>query len=231
MKKLIENSRYSVDTEGNVYGPKGNKLCFMTNHKGYLSCKVTYDDIQKTKTCTAHRLVAKAFIPNPENKPQVNHIDGDKTNNNVSNLEWVTNAENQRHSTEVLGNFRGEKCHTAILKEHQVLEIMQMLRDGKRNLDIAAAFNVGSHMIKQIRRGKAWTYLTKGEVFQTGIGMSDQQYLLIKQKRLEGLSIKAIMELTELCKSSVCKVTGGKYKRPHLDSLLEDSTTIETTSE
>ena len=49
MRKLIENSRYSVDTEGNVYGPKGNKLCLMTNHKGYLYCKVTYDDIQKTK--------------------------------------------------------------------------------------------------------------------------------------------------------------------------------------
>lgn len=79
------------------------KGCLAAN--GYLVLNLSMHG--KEKTSTIHRIVAKAFIPNPENKVQVNHINGDKTDNRVENLEWVTKSENAIHSLYVLRNTHG----------------------------------------------------------------------------------------------------------------------------
>lgn len=76
---------------------KGRVLKGIKDVKGYLLVNLYKNSIVSTKTI--HRLVAQVFIPNPENKPQVNHIDENKTNNMVSNLEWSTSKENNNHGT------------------------------------------------------------------------------------------------------------------------------------
>lgn len=78
-----------------------------------------------------HRLVAEAFIPNLENKSQVNHIDGNKLNNVVSNLEWVTPSENAIHSHRVLGHKAHNPCLGKFGKDHWNSKIVLQIKDGK----------------------------------------------------------------------------------------------------
>ena len=92
---------YSVDENGVVYGKRGNPIKQFLNKNGYEIVPLYFNGMQKAMQ--VHRLVAMTFIENPDNKPYVNHIDGNKRNNNVSNLEWVTASENIRHAIDVLG--------------------------------------------------------------------------------------------------------------------------------
>ena len=80
---------------GRLDNRKGKQLRPSIDKYGYERVVLTKDGIRKTYS--VHKLVALAFIPNPENKTTINHIDGNKRNNNVSNLEWATEKENQNH--------------------------------------------------------------------------------------------------------------------------------------
>lgn len=84
---------YLIYDDGRVLSKRRNRFMKITKDtKGYNRIKLMIN--KKRGDFKIHRLVAEHYIPNPENKPQVNHINGDKSNNHISNLEWVTNMEN-----------------------------------------------------------------------------------------------------------------------------------------
>lgn len=88
---------YQITSWGRVYSLIANK--FMKTEltdKGYLRVKLRKN--KKAKNHKVHRLVASAFIPNMKNLPQVNHKDGNKQNNSVTNLEWITDSDNKQHA-------------------------------------------------------------------------------------------------------------------------------------
>ena len=101
MNKMIDGYPYYVTEDGRVYSLHSNKWVAISEHNNrktatkYRSVSLHWKG--KQKRALVHRLVAEAFIPNPENLPEVNHKDMDKSNNHVSNLEWCTHAENCQH--------------------------------------------------------------------------------------------------------------------------------------
>lgn len=90
--------KYQVSNWGRVRNKKGEIIKPYLNHKGYEKVSLSNGINSRTNKHRVHRLVAQAFIPNPENYPQVNHKDGNKHNNSVSNLEWCTNLQNAQHA-------------------------------------------------------------------------------------------------------------------------------------
>ena len=102
-----------ITTDGKVFSMKSNKYLALHKHKsGYLvfSTRLT-GRLSPCQLFRVHRLVAEVYLDNPENKPHVNHIDGNKLNNNLSNLEWVTAQENAVHAYKI-GLATGKKMYT-----------------------------------------------------------------------------------------------------------------------
>lgn len=106
-----------------------------------------------------HRIVASEFLENKINKPQVNHIDGNKSNNNCSNLEFVTRLENMRHAVDNRLMPHGEKSHQHKLSCADVIKIRKLKKySGSTQRIIASIFRVSEVTISNICRNKTWKY-------------------------------------------------------------------------
>lgn len=120
---------------------------------------VTFKDGGKSYMQLPHRLVALAFIPNPQNLRTVNHKDGNKLNNVVENLEWMTHSENLIHASENLLMPHGKDNPETKMTEDQVLACVTTLKHLTAT-QLADMFSVDKTNIYCIRSGKTWSWLT-----------------------------------------------------------------------
>ena len=118
------NGTYHISNHGQVKSYKYGKERILKRSllgNGYLAVHICTNG--KPKLATIHKLVANAFIENPDNKPQVNHKDGNKTNNHIDNLEWVTAKENQQHAWQI-GLFEGKRLANIKRQSKPVVDIV-----------------------------------------------------------------------------------------------------------
>lgn len=172
--KLIEKCKYElkydyyVTEDGHVWSALSNK--FISEHpdkNGYMKVRLSSKDLPNGKqhAYSVHRLVLENFRPveNMENL-QVNHIDGNKSNNSLSNLEWTTCEENIRYAID--NNLRAQVNGAAKLTEEDVLNIIEKLKNGQTCCSIAKEYGLCRATIEKIYNGTSWKHLTEGIVFK-----------------------------------------------------------------
>jgi len=153
-KILSFNDKYSISSYGRIKYNKFNSLLNPRGKKGsYLQVEIEY------KQYRVHRLVAETFNPNPENKPEVNHDDGDKHNNYATNLIWATNLENIGHAHET-GLMRSNHYRSK-LSDEEIHEICRMLKEDVKRVTIRKKFNLSpNYTLYRLKRCMVYKDIT-----------------------------------------------------------------------
>ena len=157
---IVDYEGYYVTTDGRVWSEKSKKfLSIFPDKDGYLICSLRHAG--KSKLHKVHRLVALSFLPNPENKPQVNHIDGNKANNHIDNLEWASAKENINHAwnSGLSKSISGSARTDSKLTEEDVLYIRTNYIPKSPDFGgraLAKKFNVVPSVISNVVKGKTY---------------------------------------------------------------------------
>lgn len=167
-KTIEEYPRYSVSNQGRVRNNKTGKIIkpFRIGSKGQQYYAV---DLYPKKSVRVHRLVAKAFISNPESKREVNHIDGNKLNNSVENLEWVTGSENCKHAYDVLGRkkfYGSSNCYSKRIMRIEDGKVYGSLSEAVKDLNLSSHSHISLclHGKRNTAAGYHWQFVDEEDV-------------------------------------------------------------------
>lgn len=213
MHYIKDSKGYYISQSGKAY--RNGKEVGHLGKVGYRMLRVYYLD-GTNKYSPIHRWVATTFIPNPEDKGHVNHIDGVKTNNHVSNLEWVTNQENCTHAVETGLIPKGEDRWNAT-PESVVRSICELLQDGMRICDIHKHTGESYALVKHIYNRNSWSHVSCEYHFSTKkreyISQETVEWICIKLE--QGLKNRDICEQSDNDKVTTNVVDSIKYRKSH----------------
>lgn len=201
MKQIEGASKYFITDEGDVISFQRGTAKVMKKpiRWKYPSVQLRMDD-GSIQSHLVHRLVAKAYLPNPKEHPQVNHKDGNKMNSHVDNLEWVTVSENQIHaySTGLKRMPRGTLNGRNRLSEQDVLDIYQRLLDGESNISVRNSYGIGTGTLTCIKNKSNWSYLLKDlpdiDIKPKSKSLTDEQAREVCEKVVAGMTARQIVD-------------------------------------
>lgn len=151
---------YLVSPDGTIFGPKGTPLKHRENHDGY--AVVTMGKKGHRGTQFVHRIVAELYLPNPLGLPEVDHVDGNRMNPAVENLEWVTHQENVRRAHERgnhIGKHQGENNPRAHLNAEIVMQLRSEYQSGTTVMELHHKHGFPYNTISNAVRGITWKHL------------------------------------------------------------------------
>lgn len=158
MKPILSlNSQYYATEDGRIYSVKSARfLSLNKTSNGYLGCSVSINGVEKRKS--VHRLVAEAYFGKSD--LQVNHKDGNKENNCISNLEYCTISENIKHSFSIgLKSNKGENHPFSKLSDSEAKEIKLLAKEGIKTSVLSKMFGVSQAIISGIKHGYKYTHV------------------------------------------------------------------------
>lgn len=194
-------TKYEVSNIGNVRNSRtGNFIKGNISRDGYVKLNLYCGDNRYTKL--VHRLVAEVFIPNPNNLPQVDHKDGNKTNNHVSNLRWVTASENIKAAFKMgLKTQYGESNPANKYSEETIIRTCELLQSGNYTCkEVADITGVDSEMVGHISRKERWKNITEKYDFSN-----------IKRKNADHSKITASVDIA---------IKSGKSRKDIVETLI-----------
>lgn len=161
MRKIIirgEETVYSISPSGNIYNDKKKTSITLKDNSGGYKQVGLYTSKGRV-TCLVHRLVAQAYLENPNNFPIVNHLDNNRANNHVSNLEWNTIQGNSDHMVKQGRSAKGSSNGNSILSEVQVKEVRKLHLLGVSKRSLARLLNVDRTVISAIIQKETWKHI------------------------------------------------------------------------